>query len=227
MTAHQALAELVQHASAVGRTAFLGLVGPPGVGKSYAAARVAATLRGTGISAAVLPMDGFHLSNHQLQRLGLRASKGVPETFDVAGFLALIERIASGPSEPVYCPDYDRELHEPIAGRIRIEPGTQVVVTEGNYLLLDGAWRAVRERLDRAWYLEAPAALREQRLIARHSHERTAAEAREWVRTVDEPNAELIATTRSRADVAIDSRTLDAQLAQFAQQSPTQQRMNS
>lgn len=216
MTAHQALTALARHASDSGRTAFLGVAGPPGVGKSYTATRVAETLNAAGVSAAVLPMDGFHLSNRQLERLGLRASKGAPETFDVAGFVALVERIAAGPSEPVYCPDYDRELHEPIAGRIRVEPGTQIIVTEGNYLLFDGAWSAVRERFDGSWYLEAPAALREQRLIARHSRGRTAAEAREWVRTVDGPNAELIATTRDRADLIIDSRELDAQLAHFS-----------
>lgn len=222
MTAHLALHELIQRSSGSGGPALLGLVGPPGAGKSYAACRVAETLTTAGVCAAVLPMDGFHLSNRQLEDLGRGSRKGAPDTFDVAGLVALLRRVAEDPGEPVYCPDYDRELHEPVAARIRIGSGTRVVVVEGNYLLLDdGPWAGVREWLDAIWYLDAPAQLREQRLVDRHiAGGQSEAGAKEWAQRVDGANAELIAATRSSADLVIDSRELAEQLEQFRRRAP-------
>ncbi len=47
--------------------------------------------------------------------------------------------------------------------------------------------------------------VRRERLLKRHiAAGKTEAQARAWIETVDEPNAELIAGTRSRADVVID-----------------------
>jgi pantothenate kinase len=79
------------------------------------------------------------------------------------------------------------------------------VVTEGNYLLLDtGAWARVRPLLDEVWFCELPEPERVRRLVARHERfGKTPQEAQEWMARSDQPNAELVAATRGRADVVV------------------------
>jgi pantothenate kinase len=102
----------------------------------------------------------------------------------------------------VYAPDFDRSLEESIAGSIALVPDKHLVITEGNYLLLDeGPWAGVRPLLDEAWYLCLDPATRHQRLLARHMHfGRSEQAARDWIRDTDEPNAVRIAATQYRAD---------------------------
>jgi len=178
----------------------LGLVGPPGAGKSTLAAALLAEFARI---AQVVPMDGFHLANIELQRLGRRGRKGAPDTFDAHGYVALLRRLlAQGDDEIVYAPEFRREIEEPVAGAIAVLPRTQLVITEGNYLLLDQhGWGGVKALLDAAWYVSVDEALRRQRLVARHQQfGRSEAEAIAWEAGTDEPNARLIAATAARAD---------------------------
>lgn len=188
---------------AAGERRVVGLCGPPGAGKSTAADLLVDLLRDAGIAAAPAPMDGFHLSNHRLDAHGTRSRKGAPETFDVDGFAALLRRIRGDRTETVHAPEYSRRLHEPIAAFHEITPETRVVVTEGNYLLLaDGGWERIRPLLDLVVYLDAPDDELETRLARRHrATGSTVAQAAEWVRTVDLPNAHTVARTRDRADL--------------------------
>jgi pantothenate kinase len=182
-----------------GRRKVLGLVGAPGAGKSTLAA---ALLDALGPRAQVVPMDGFHLANAELHRLGRAGRKGAPDTFDSAGYVALLQRLrAQHDDEIVYAPEFRREIEEPVAGAIAVLPITQLVVTEGNYLLHDdGAWAGVAALLDETWYVDIDDAVREERLALRHRRfGRDADEARAWVAQTDAPNARLIAATRTRA----------------------------
>ena len=162
-------------------------------------------------------MDGFHLSNRQLEELGLRSRKGAPETFDIGGLLALLIRLRGDDRSVTFAPDYDRDLHEPIGARRRFDVDTDVVIVEGNYLLHDqDVWGDVRPLLDFAWYLDAPDLLREERLVARQvAGGRSQVEAETWVAQVDRPNAAAIARGRSRADRVLDSRNLDVELGKL------------
>jgi len=149
-----------------------------------------------------VPMDGFHLANVELERLGRRDRKGAPDTFDAHGYVALLRRLlAQGDDEIVYAPEFRREIEEPIANAIPVFARTQLVITEGNYLLLDdGPWAQVRELLDEVWYVDVPDALRVDRLTQRHRQfGRSAEEAVAWVANTDEPNARLIEASRARA----------------------------
>jgi pantothenate kinase len=191
----------LQALMASGQRKLLGLVGAPGAGKSTLAQALFQAV-GAG-RAQVVPMDGFHLANVELQRLGRAGRKGAPDTFDSAGYVALLQRLREqGPGDPiVYAPEFRREIEEPIAGAIAVLPQTQLVITEGNYLLHDeGPWAGAAAMLDEVWYVDIDDAVREERLLKRHQQfGRSAEAARDWVARTDAPNARLIAATRVRA----------------------------
>jgi pantothenate kinase len=192
--------ERVETLLASGGRRILGLTGAPGAGKSTLAEALVKALPGR---AVVVPMDGYHLANIELARLGRAGRKGAEDTFDSAGYVALLHRLrGQRPDETVYAPAFRREIEEPIAGAIPVPPDAQLVITEGNYLLLDtGHWAGVRPLLDEAWYVDVDPALRQSRLIARHiAFGRDEQAARDWVAHTDEPNAVLIDSTRPRAD---------------------------
>jgi pantothenate kinase len=184
-----------------GRRKLLGLVGPPGSGKSTLAA---ALQREFSQMSQIIPMDGFHLANEELRRLGRAGRKGAADTFDSAGYVALLQRLRDQKEgEVIYAPEFRREIEEPVAGAIPVHAETRLIITEGNYLLLDSdSWARVPELLDDIWYVRVDDNLRRQRLVARHQHfGRSERAALDWVEGTDEPNARLIASTRRLAHV--------------------------
>ncbi len=184
-----------------GKRRILGLTGAPGAGKSTLAQAIVEAFPDR---AVVVPMDGYHLANVELARLGRASRKGAEDTFDSAGFVALLRRLREQrDDEIVYAPAFRREIEEPIANAIPVLPEAQLIVTEGNYLLLDhGHWKHVRPLLDSVWYVDVDPALRMQRLIKRHvEFGRSEQAAKDWVASTDEPNAIQIDATRSRADI--------------------------
>jgi pantothenate kinase len=186
-----------------GRRVMLGLAGAPGSGKSTWARVLADTFAGR---AVVVPMDGFHLANEELARLGRASRKGAPDTFDAAGYVALLRRLRTPmDGETTYAPEFRREIEQAVAGAIAVPPTVQLVITEGNYLLLDDApWAMVRPLLDEAWFVETDETSRVERLVQRHvDHGRSPQAAREWVMRSDEANAMLVARTRGRADAIL------------------------
>jgi pantothenate kinase len=193
--------ELLEAAGPRGRVV-VGLVGPPGAGKSTLAVALveAAVARHGPGTAVVLPMDGFHLANEVLEALGRRQRKGAPDTFDSDGLAAVVARVARRDEPVVYAPRFDRSREEAIAGAIAIDAAARLVVIEGNYLLLaDGAWGRVAAGLDEGWYLDTPAEVCRQRLLVR-ARRTYGASGAAWVAEVDEPNAAIVAGSRSRAD---------------------------
>lgn len=186
-----------------GQRKVLGIVAPPGAGKSTLAQALQAQYAG---QSQYLPMDGFHLAQAELERLGRAQRKGAPDTFDSAGFIALLQRIRQQTAgETVYAPDFNRALEEPIAGAIPIAHDAPLVITEGNYLLLeDDGWAGVRALLDEVWYLDIGPLVRQERLLARHMQfGRTREQALQWMAQTDEPNARRIEASRHRADGTI------------------------
>lgn len=151
-------------------------------------------------------MDGFHLADVSLQNLGRRQRKGAIDTFDGYGYLALLRRLQVELGNTVYAPGFDRTYEQPIAAAIAVEPDIEIVVTDGNYLLVDHEpWPRIHAELAAVWYCHLDADVRRERLIARHvQFGKSPAQARQWVERVDEPNARLIASTRERADAVID-----------------------
>ena len=204
-----ALDDLIQRARALigtSRRVILGITGTPGAGKSTLCAALLDTLSQ---DAVLVGMDGFHLANQELVRLGRRDRKGAPDTFDVDGYTALLRRLREPSDAPIYAPVFNREIEEPIGSAIPVPSNTPLVITEGNYLLLDAhGWEAVHSCLDEAWYLDIDPQLREHRLLMRRqSFGESTANAWAWVRGVDEANASIVESTRGRADLIIHLRT--------------------
>jgi len=201
------------------RRAILGIAGSPGAGKTTLAQMLVRELNaGAEPWVAHVPMDGFHLADVELDRLGLGDRKGAPDTFDAAGYAALLRRLRAEDEEDgaiVYAPGFERVLEQPIAAAVPVPPTARLVVTEGNYLLLDtGAWARVRRQLDEVWFCELDEAERIRRLVARHERfGKEHDEAVTWVRGTDQRNADLVTATRDRADLVVPTRALERRQA--------------
>lgn len=189
----------------------LGITGAPGAGKSTVAANIVNRL---GPDLAVLvPMDGFHLADVVLEALGRRERKGAHDTFDGAGYSSLLQRLhrsstapgLPGATETVYAPEFRREIEEPIGSALPVPAGVPLVVTEGNYLLLDHSpWTRARSLIDEVWFLATDENIRQHRLVLRHqAYGKTPEEARAWALGSDQTNAEFIRSTTARADLVV------------------------
>ena len=182
--------------------ALLGIAGAPGAGKSTMAEQLVTRI---GPEAVVVPMDGFHLHDDELARLGLGDRKGAPETFDVEGYVALLARLRTETAHTVWAPAFDRARELSVAGAIGVRPEHRLVVTEGNYLLFEGGgWAAVRPLLDEVWFVEQDETTRVDRLVERHvAHGKPVDLARRWTLESDQANADLVARTRAVADLVV------------------------
>jgi pantothenate kinase len=197
LTFAQASARLEMFLARNSRT-LLGIIGPPGAGKSTLSLQLHALHPE---QSQIVPMDGYHLAQLELERLGRAGRKGAPDTFDSYGYVALLQRLRNqAPEETVYAPEFRRDLEEPIAGAIPIFAKAKLLIAEGNYLALnEGGWSHVAALLDEIWYVEVDPSLRLERLIARHMQfGRTQQAAHAWVQSTDEPNARLIESTLGR-----------------------------
>ncbi len=198
------LAELAAGLVTSGHRAILGVAGAPGSGKTtFVEALIAEVAAARGPDwVAHLPMDGFHLADAQLRRLGALDRKGAPDTFDGDGYAHTLHRVRANPEETIYVPGFERTLEQPIAAALQIPPEAQLVVTEGNYLLLgQQPWTAARAELDEVWYVTTDDEVRIARLVARHvEFGKSPDAAAEWVATSDEKNADLVSASSARAD---------------------------
>lgn len=200
------LDELVERArslAAGGTRCLLGITGAPGAGKSTAAQAIATAL---GDQAVLVGMDAFHLANEVLAGLGSRGRKGAPDTFDPWGYAHLLRRLKSNREPVVYAPVFDRGLEESIGCAVPVGRGVPLVITEGNYLLLDAeGWREGRELIDHVWYLDTGNDERQRRLVQRHqAFGKPPAEAEAWALGSDQRNADIVDGTRERADLIIN-----------------------
>lgn len=199
------VADLVDRARGLiqpGRRRMLGITGSPGAGKSTLSTVLVDALSA---DAVLVPMDGFHLANAELERLERRDRKGAIDTFDAAGYVALLRRLRNPAEQCVYAPVFWRKIEEPIANAIPVRADVPLVITEGNYLLQDSAgWAPVRGLLDEVWFLDLPEDVRLDRLIRRHeAYGKTPEQARAWSKGTDQRNADLIEAARHRADLVV------------------------
>lgn len=188
----------------------LGITGPPGSGKSTLSETILKIWNETDSGttdngASIVPMDGYHLPNEELQRLGILHLKGIPQTFDAIGFVSKLRAIRSNPELTHYCPRFDRSIEASIQNDILVKPEDALVIVEGNYLLLDeNPWKELANIFDAIWYIDADDSILLPRLLERHLHGgKTAEQAKEKVESTDVPNTKLIQKTRDRASLVL------------------------
>lgn len=202
-TAHELIQSVADLPKGRGRQ-LVGVAGAPASGKSTLAEALADAVLATGRTAAVIPMDGFHLDNRILDARDLRTRKGAPETFDAAGFITLIQRLKQG-GELIY-PVFDRTRDLAIAGAARIAPECDVAIVEGNYLLFDeDPWHELAPLWDLSVRVDVPEPILFDRLVQRWlDHDHTLEEARARADGNDMANARRIAAAQIAADITLD-----------------------
>ena len=196
MTAHEDIVAAILKVPLTKGRRIVAIVGPPASGKSTLAAALQTQIPGS----CVVPMDGFHLSNATLEKRGLLARKGAPETFDVEGFERLLKTIRSQETLPF--PTFDRAQDRSIPEGGHIDATHHTVLVEGNYLLLDAPrWKALHQFWDYSILLKVGLKELERRLVARwlvHGHDKAA--ALERARQNDLPNASVMINLSVAAD---------------------------
>ena len=211
LTPQQALARLVSHImqmeSAAGHRIAVGIAGGPGAGKSTLAAELVTALNTTKVgSAALVPMDGFHMRHAKLEALGTVDAKGAPHTFEGAEFVSFLHKLKTA-NTAVMGPGYSRQIEDVVDDAFTVLPDVRVLVVEGNYLLLtEGPWAGVRPLLEYAVFIHVDRETVKARLLKRHAEAGLFTEERNraHIERTDLPNYDLVAASQDRADVVIE-----------------------
>jgi len=212
LTPQQALGRLVPHildleSRARDRRIAVGIAGGPGTGKSTLAAELAGMLNAVHPgSAALVPMDGFHMKHAKIEALGQTDYKGAPHTFEGAAFVTFLHRLKAA-REPVSGPGYSRKIEDTVDDAFTVMPEVRVLVVEGNYLLLtEGPWAGVKPLLDYAVFIDVPRETVRARLLKRHAEEGLFSEERNraHIERNDLPNYDLVRGSMERADAVIE-----------------------
>jgi pantothenate kinase len=199
------IAELARSVS-VGERRIIAIAGAPASGKSTIAASLVARLDAIDPgSAALLPMDGYHYDDEVLVPRGWRPRKGAPHTFDVGGYASSLRRLKANDEPSVAVPRFDRDIEIARAGAIIIEPAARIIVTEGNWLLLDDEpWPRLRPWFDHTAMVTADMETLEARNRQRWvGYDYTEAMIRAKLEDNDMPNARLVYERSAEPDWVI------------------------
>jgi pantothenate kinase len=189
------------------------LAAPPGAGKSTLCSFLEELSREHEelCDVQAIGMDGFHrrqeyLLSHTTERDGRTIKmveiKGAPVTFDIEKLTEAVKRVVSG--ENCGWPSYDRHLHNPVEDAIMVTG--DIVILEGNYLLLDEpGWRYLRDYADYTIMITAKEDFLRSRLIDRKAKSGNSIEkATEFVDYSDMANVRVCLNNSMQANMTLN-----------------------
>lgn len=205
MTPEQHAAFILEHVPIEPSTSHrfvIALAGPPAAGKSTVAAALVEAL---GKRAGLLAMDGYHFDNEILDARGHRPRKGSAHTFDVGSYATTLRALRDQRAVEMAVPVYDRALGLSRNCASLVLASHDILVTEGNYLLLDEEpWIGLRPHFDLTVWIDVPLDVVEQRIINRwESAFLDPTEIRRRTEDNDLPNARHVVSGSASADVVI------------------------
>lgn len=197
---------LKRHSLSGGRRLLVAIAGAPGSGKSTLAdaAALAINRQRSGI-AAVFPMDGYHFDDRLLHIMGRRSRKGAPDTFDVDGLRHMLRRLKQNAEDAIAVPVFDRQIEIARAGARLIPRVVEIVLCEGNYLLLQQSpWDSLKPLFDFTVLVDVDEAELRRRLVERwQGYGLSPDEIRAKVEDNDLPNGAVIVTSSSKPDLKL------------------------
>ncbi|MEN0087063.1 MAG: nucleoside/nucleotide kinase family protein [Pseudomonadota bacterium] len=204
MKTFDALIDHLLSASSGSKRIIFAVAGPPGAGKSTAAELICEALNRRGAKSRVVPMDGFHFDNQILGPRDLLSRKGAPETFDALGLGAQMARLAAR-QEDVAIPVFDRDRDLAIAGADIVAVEDDILIVEGNYLLLaDEPWASLVRYWTDSILINPGMDVLETRLVQRWlDHGLNEDDARARAMGNDIPNARIVLSRSSDPSIQI------------------------
>jgi pantothenate kinase len=181
------------------------IAGPPGAGKTT----ISTALMNLIPNSIQLPMDGYHYYKRELNEFENPTEafrrRGAYWTFNGAKFVEAIKSLKENQCGDF--PSFDHGVGDPIENDIHVTSEHEVVITEGNYLLIEEApWDELKGLFDFSYFVQCDLAILEDRVYKRHKLVGcTEEEARDRVVRNDSLNAQYILTTAGRADKIIQS----------------------
>ena len=113
-------------------------------------------------------MDGYHYDDMLLEERGWRPRKGAPHTFDVGGLAHVIARLRANAEDEIAVPVFDRKIEIARAGARTIGREVEILLVEGNYLLLeDPPWDRLSPLFDLTVLIDVPEDILRARLRRR------------------------------------------------------------
>lgn len=152
---------------------WIGVAAPPGTGKTTFCSKLASDLQRRGVMCTIVPMDGYHYSRAELDSMPDPKSayrfRGAPFTFNAQAFVRDLH-MAKEQGEFSF-PGFDHAAGDPSPNTHFLSQDSQIVLVEGNYLLLDEEpWKSLSKPglFNEMWYLQCPLVVAKQRLANRH-----------------------------------------------------------